>query len=209
MTLSFKDGTSATADMVIGCDGIHSKLRAQYIADNPRYSGILAFRDLVETKNVKDWPFPTYSAVMWLCKNKHFFAYPVDQNKQFDVIGLIRTPEEELGDLKESWTFLGDRSEMEKAFDDFEPTVRNIIQAMPEKPHKWLLNDRQPLDQWVFANGRVVLLGDAAHAMLPFQGKQTISPNHVVPANRRPFRCGGGSVDRRRLCLRESYCRSP
>ena len=57
-----------------------------------------------------------------------------------------------------------------REFAGFEPTVRKVIENMDAKPAKWLLHDRRALEQWVFAGGKVVLLGDAAHAMLPHQG---------------------------------------
>lgn len=66
---------------------------------------------------------------------------------------------------KESWTATGDRSEVAKEFESFEPTVRKTVALMQKNPSKWILNDREPLDQWVFLNGKVALMGDAAHAV--------------------------------------------
>jgi salicylate hydroxylase len=59
---------------------------------------------------------------------------------------------------------------MRKDFAGFEETVQRIMGKLTSTPSKWLLNDRDPLDQWVYEDGHVVLLGDAAHAMLPYQG---------------------------------------
>ena len=115
------------------------------------------------------WPFPTYS-VSWLCKDKHFFVFPISQNRTLNIVAFVSTPEETLGGLRESWTSTGERSQLAKDFEDFEETVRKVIGLMDEKPSKWILNDREPLEQWVWASGKVVLMGDAAHAMLPHQG---------------------------------------
>ena len=115
------------------------------------------------------WPFPTYS-VSWLCKDKHFFVFPISQNRTLNIVAFVSTPEETLGGLRESWTSTGERSQLAKDFEDFEETVRKVIELMDEKPSKWILNDREPLEQWVWASGKVVLMGDAAHAMLPHQG---------------------------------------
>lgn len=82
----------------------------------------------------------------------------------------MSTPESKLGGLRESWTSTGERSQLAKDFEDFEETVSKVIGCMDEKPSKWILNDREPLEQWVWASGKVVLMGDAAHAMLPHQG---------------------------------------
>ena len=115
------------------------------------------------------WPFPTYS-VSWLSKDKHFFVFPISQNRTLNIVAFVSTPEETLGGLRESWTSTGERSQLAKDFEDFEETVRKVISLMDSRPSKWILNDREPLEQWVWARGKVVLMGDAAHAMLPHQG---------------------------------------
>lgn len=161
----FRDGTEAVADLVVGCDGIHSNLRSQFSIDNPKYSGRIAFRGLVPIdKLAATWPFPTYSA-SWLGPDKHFLVFPISQNKLLNIVAFVSTEESELGGLKESWTATGDRDELTKHYEDFDEPVRKIISLMPKNPSKWVLNDREPLDQWVFAKGKVVLLGDAAHAV--------------------------------------------
>lgn len=116
------------------------------------------------------WPFQTYS-VSWLCKDKHFFVFPISQNRTLNIVAFVSTPEGKLGGLRESWTSTGERSQLARDFEDFEETVRRVIGCMDGKPSKWILNDREPLEQWVWASGKVVLMGDAAHAMLPHQGK--------------------------------------
>lgn len=116
------------------------------------------------------WPLQTYS-VSWLCKDKHFIVFPVSQNRTLNIVAFVSTPGTELGGLRESWTSTGERSQLAKDFEDFEETVRRVIDCMDDKPSKWILNDREPLEQWVWASGKVVLMGDAAHAMLPHQGK--------------------------------------
>ncbi len=72
--LSFEDGTSATADLVVGCDGIHSNIRSQFRSDHPRFSGRIAYRGLVPIKDLESWwPLPSYSA-SWLGPDKHFWC---------------------------------------------------------------------------------------------------------------------------------------
>lgn len=181
--IHFRDGTSATANLVVGCDGIHSSLRAQFAPENPTYSGRIAYRGLVPTSKIEAWwPFQTYS-VSWLCKDKHFFVFPISQNQTVNIVAFVSTPEEKLGGLRESWTSTGERSQLAKDFEDFEETVRKVIECMDEKPSKWILNDREPLEQWVWASGKVVLMGDAAHAMLPHQGAgagQAIEDGYIL-----------------------------
>ena len=162
----------------MGCDGIHSSLRAQFAPENPTYSGRIAYRGLVPTSKIEGWwPFQTYS-VSWLCKDKHFFVFPISQNRTVNIVAFVSTPVRTLGGLRESWTSTGERSQLAKDFEDFEETVKRVIGCMDEKPSKWILNDREPLEQWVWASGKVVLMGDAAHAMLPHQGKNSIVHPH-------------------------------
>jgi len=166
--IDFTDGTTSTADFVVGCDGIHSAIRSQYIVDQPQYSGRIAYRGLVPLDSIKAlWPFSTYS-VSWLGNDKHFLVYPISQNKFLNVVAFVSEHRSTLGDFKESWTATGDRQELANKFADFSETVRGIIDHMSAQPTKWMLNDRPELHQWTFAGGKVVLLGDAAHAVRPF-----------------------------------------
>lgn len=156
--------------MVVGCDGIHSAVRAQFTTDNPEYSGRIAYRGLVPTSEIEDWwGFDTYSAT-WLGKNRHFLCFPVSKSTKLNIVAFVAEEEENLGGLRESWTTVGRREDIFEAFRDFEERVQKLIRLMPDDPSKWKLNDRVPLDKWVYRGGKVVLLGDAAHAMLPHQG---------------------------------------
>jgi len=167
--VEFEDGTEARANMVIGCDGIHSTVRAQFASDNAEYSGRIAYRGLVPISAIREWwGFETYS-VTWLGKNRHFLCFPISQNKTLNIVAFVAEKEENLGDLKENWTASGKKEEVVEAFKGFEERVQKVIQLMEDKPSKWLINDRKPLDQWVYMSGKAVLLGDAAHAMTPHQ----------------------------------------
>jgi salicylate hydroxylase len=72
--------------------------------------------------------------------------------------------------MNESWSYTRDITNVRKDFDGFEETVQRVMDNLTSTPSKWLLNDRDPLAQWVYEDGQLVLLGDAAHAMLPYQG---------------------------------------
>ncbi|EXJ68584.1 uncharacterized protein A1O5_08378 [Cladophialophora psammophila CBS 110553] len=181
--IGFEDGTTATANLVVGCDGIHSAVRAQFTSDNPDYSGRIAYRGLVPISEIEDWwGFETYS-VTWLGKNRHFLCFPISRNKTLNIVAFVAEKEENLGDLRESWTAVGKKEDVFEAFKGFEERVQKVIQLMPEQPSKWLINDRKPLDQWVYLGGKVVLLGDAAHAMTPHQGAgagQAIEDGYIL-----------------------------
>lgn len=173
MLLHFTDCTTSTADFVIGCDGVHSTIRSQYIVDKPQYSGRIAYRGLVPIDSIKGgWPFPTYS-VSWLGIDKHFLVYPISKNKTLNVVAFVTEDRVALRGFKESWTATGDREELASKFFDFSPTVRFIIDRMSAKPTEWLLNDREQIHQWAFAGGKLALLGDAAHAVRHYRANTT------------------------------------
>ncbi|KAK4076380.1 hypothetical protein Trihar35433_2940 [Trichoderma harzianum] len=169
----FADGTSATADLIIACDGIHSNVRRQLSKATdmvPRYSGRVCYRGLLPMSAVeKDWPYDSF-AISWLGPDRHFLVFPISQNKTLNVVAFVSKPEAELGDLKESWSSTAPRSEVEKEFAGWEETVQKVVHAMEPNPGKWKLNDRELLNDWVYLGGKVALSGDAAHAMLPHQG---------------------------------------
>jgi salicylate hydroxylase len=184
---SFEDGTSTTVDLLVGADGIHSNIRQQFVADgHPRYSGRIAYRGLFPLKDIEAfWPFDSY-AVSWLGKDKHFLVFPVSQNKTMNVVAFITKPEDQLGNLKESWTSVGRREDLEKEYEGWHETVGKVIRCMSENPGKWRLNDRDPVEQWTYMGGKTVLLGDAAHAMLPHQG-MFFSYSFSIPLQFRPL----------------------
>ncbi|KAL1863466.1 hypothetical protein Plec18170_000301 [Paecilomyces lecythidis] len=170
MTVTFADGSSATANLVIGADGIHSNVRSHYLDDNARYGNMIVYRGLCPMSEVEDWwPLESYAAA-WMAPGRHFLTYPISQNKTLNLIGFVTTKWEDVGDIKENWTLTADKSAIQKEFGEFEPTVRRLLRYMHENPLKWVLFDRQPSKRWVFSGGKVALLGDAAHSMLPHQG---------------------------------------
>ena len=85
-------------------------------------------------------------------------------------MAFVTKSEDEVGDLKESWTSTCDKRELEDDFAQFEGEVQKIIRLLPRESSKWRINDRPALDQWHYMGGKVILLGDAAHATTPHLG---------------------------------------
>ncbi|GAD93130.1 hypothetical protein NECHADRAFT_88763 [Paecilomyces variotii No. 5] len=133
---------------------LHTKKQCRRLDDdNARYGNMIVYRGLCPMSEVEDWwPLESYAAA-WMAPGRHFLTYPISQNKTLNLIGFVTTKWEDVGDIKESWTLTADKSAIQKEFDEFEPTVRRL-----------------PSKKWVFAGGKVALLGDAAHSMLPHQG---------------------------------------
>jgi salicylate hydroxylase len=167
--LNFKDGSSAEANMVIGCDGIHSNIRAQFVKDQPVYSGIIAYRGVIPMSTLGPWKFPSYS-VLWMGKRRHFLVFTISANASLNIVAFVTKDETEVEDLRESWTSTCPREELERDFEGFEETVQHIIRQMPDPASKWKINYREPLDQWTHMDGKVILVGDSAHPMTPHQG---------------------------------------
>ncbi|OBT61937.1 hypothetical protein VE03_08237 [Pseudogymnoascus sp. 23342-1-I1] len=181
--LEFANSTSATAHLVIGADGIHSLVRSQFAFDNPRYSGKIVYRGLVSIEDLQPWWHLSTYAVSWVGKDKHLLVFPISENKLLNVVAFVSVEESELGDFQESWVAVGNREEVVSSFQEFEPHARRILELMPERPSKWVVNEREPLEQWIYVNGKVALLGDSAHAMSPHQGAgagQAIEDGYIL-----------------------------
>lgn len=140
--------------------------------DDARYGDMIVYRGLCPIADIEqDWPHPTY-ATLSVAPGKHFLTFPISNNKTLNVVGFVTTPWEKIDqeNAKESWTLGGDKDDIRHEYRDFSPAVRNVIEKMDANPLKWILFDRQTPSQWVYSGGKVVLLGDAAHAMCPHQG---------------------------------------
>lgn len=159
----FANGAVAEADLVIGADGIHSELRPYvFPPSHPVFSGSVAYRGLVSRERIPDWPTDRW--VMWLGKGKHFLAFPVRAGALVNYVGFVPADEE----MKESWSAPGDPAALRREFSGWDPRVEALLQKV-EKTFRWALYDREPLPTWT--RGRLTLLGDAAHPMLPHLGQ--------------------------------------
>ncbi|HWW33770.1 MAG TPA: FAD-dependent monooxygenase [Xanthobacteraceae bacterium] len=161
--LSFANGASTEADIVIAADGIHSELRPYvFAASQPVFSGSVAYRGLVAHERVADWPTDRWQ--MWLGKGRHFLAFPVRAGKLINYVGFLPTDEQ----MKESWSAPGDPDVLRQAFADWDRRIPRLLREV-KITFRWALYDREPLPVWT--RQRLSLLGDAAHPMLPHLGQ--------------------------------------
>ena len=161
--LSFANGASIEADIVIAADGIHSELRpCVFASSQPVFSGSVAYRGLVSRDRVPDWPADRWQ--MWLGKGRHFLAFPVRAGKLINYVGFVPTDEE----MKESWSAPGDPEVLRQAFAGWDPRIHQLLREV-QITFRWALYDREPLPVWT--KQRLSLLGDAAHPMLPHLGQ--------------------------------------
>lgn len=92
-------------------------------------------------------------------------------SKILNVAVIVDIPADELSNEdRESWTLTASKDELLRAVEHYDGTVKKLIERSKGDCWKTLLFDRQALDRWVFAEGKLVLVGDAAHAMLPHSG---------------------------------------
>jgi salicylate hydroxylase len=160
--LIFVNGERAAADVVIAADGIHSGLQRYVVAPSaPVSSGSVAYRGVLPAESVS---WPKGAMRNWLGAGRHFLVYPLRAGELINCVGFVPTDEE----MKESWSAPGDPRAFAREFVNFDPRVGSII-AHITHTFRWGLYDREPLAAWT--RGRLALLGDAAHPMLPHTGQ--------------------------------------
>jgi salicylate hydroxylase/6-hydroxynicotinate 3-monooxygenase len=180
VTLTFADGSSVSADAVVGADGVHSVAREIIIgADEPLHKGRIAYRAIFPTALLKGMDIGA-SRTKWWGPDRHIVIYYTNADRS-ELYFVTSVPESAEWLTRESWSAKGDVQELREAYRGFHSDVRTVLDACPDC-HKWAILEREPLHRW--SEERVVLLGDAAHPMTPYmaQGGATAIEDAAVLA---------------------------
>ena len=152
-------------DLLIGADGLHSAVRAKLWdgADAPRFSGNFAWRALIETSRVPD-ELRDGHTTLWLGPKLHLVTYPLRAGQWLNVVAVLQGAVN-AAPAPDEWNAPGDPAVIAAALRAAAAPARALI-AAAEDWRVWPLFDGADLPRWT--HGRVTLLGDAAHPMLPF-----------------------------------------
>jgi salicylate hydroxylase len=165
----FADGSTAEADVIVGCDGIRSAIRAQHFGDGaPRFTEMMAWRCIVPMDCVPTRIGPDGAVAVphgeyfgWIGPNGHVICYPIGvKGDRLNIFGGHVTKQW----VEESWSLPSSREELIAAKTGWNEALIGMFRHV-EQVFKWGIYDRDPLPQWTA--GRITLLGDAAHPTMP------------------------------------------
>ncbi|WP_328728587.1 FAD-dependent monooxygenase [Falsiroseomonas algicola] len=166
VTIGFADGRSEVVSALVGADGIHSVARAALFGqESPRFTGVVAFRAVVPAARLAGVPNLDSFTKWWgPTPESQIVTFPLNRGQ--DIFIFATTAQESW--RHESWTQPGSVEELRGFYADFHPEARALLDACDEVL-KTALWERDPLPEW--SRGRVTLLGDAAHPMMPFMAQ--------------------------------------
>lgn len=163
----FDNGHRIQTDALIGADGIHSEVRhGLFGPEKPHFTGCVAYRGIVPAERLAHLDLEL-TAQVWMGPGKHFVHYFVRRGALVSFVAILDQDDW----TKESWTDRGSVELALRAYDGWHPQVHDIIRSVDEI-FVWALLDRPPMPQW--SKGRVGLLGDSCHAMLPLMAQGAV-----------------------------------
>jgi len=178
VTVTLENGDTVEGRALIGCDGVWSDIREKVVGDGkPRVSGHIAYRAVLKREDVPEdlW---RPDVVLWAGPRTHFVHYPLRRGELYNLVAVFHSDRYE-----EGWDAEGSRDLLWQHFKGQVPQVLRMLERI-ETWRMWVLCDREPVKNWT--DGRVTLLGDAAHPMLQYlaQGACMATEDAVILAEK-------------------------
>lgn len=163
--VALADGRVIESAMLIGADGLRSRVRTQLLGETPvNHTGVVAWRALVPVDLVRDL-LGGFDIAIHFGPTAHFMRYVVRHGEMLNCVGLVKTDTH----AQDGWSTTSTSAELIGELPGWHHGLTDLIERIPEGTlYKWPLLDRDPITTWV--DGRVGLLGDAAHPMVPYYG---------------------------------------
>ncbi|CAE6464610.1 unnamed protein product [Rhizoctonia solani] len=176
-SLTLSNGETMHCDLIVGADGVKSTIREVVVGgpDRPRPTGDAAYRAIIPAEQMRGDPelealLENPEMTAWMGPGRHIMAYCIRNRQEYNMVLIHPDGRDGSAPAVESWTAGGSVEEMRRDFSGWEPRIQKLIHLIPSTL-KWLLADREPLEKWVHDSGRVVLLGDSCHPMLPYRAQ--------------------------------------
>jgi salicylate hydroxylase len=163
VTLNLADGSSVAGDILIGADGLKSTIARQIVGEIPAtYTGDAAWRITVPVERLPK-PFLPQVMSLFLGPGGHAVCYYLRGGALLNFVGCVET---ELA-AEESWTQKFPWDLLQKDYEGWHPAVQAIVDAVDkDQCYRWSMHNRPPVRNW--STRRATILGDAAHATLPY-----------------------------------------
>jgi len=177
VTVTLESGEQVRGRALVGCDGMWSKVREKVVGDGkPNVSGHIAYRAVLKRDEVPDdlW---NPDVVLWAGPRTHLVTYPLRRGEIYNLVAVFHSKR-----YVEGWNTEANASDLWEHFKGQRPEVMRMLERI-ETWRMWVLCDREPVKDW--SQGRVTLLGDAAHPMLQYlaQGACMATEDAVVLAD--------------------------
>lgn len=182
VSIQFMDGQRVECDYLIGCDGIHSVVRNHVLDSHqlarvsPKFSGTWAYRGIIKFEDFKhavkelgNDPELAEVPQMLLGKDKHILTFPIRQGEEINIVAFKSDRTQTTLPENTPWTKSVSKQEMLDDFADWSDSCQALLNLI-EQPTIWALHETPPLTTYKNKTQNVIVIGDAAHAMLPHQG---------------------------------------